>query len=62
MKKKSLGLKQTNLVERAKKLAKKNGKKIDPSVLRGLEGIQAMHDLTKKGNGSPYEIYTSNQE
>lgn len=51
-----------NLVERAKKLAKKNGKEIDPSVLRGLEGIQAMHDLTKRGKGSPYEIYTSSQE
>ena len=51
-----------NLVERAKKLAKKNGKKIDPSVLEGLKGIQTMHDLTKRGKGSPYEIYISSQE
>ncbi len=62
MNKKSLGLKQMNLVERAIKLAKENGKKIDPGVLRGLKGIQAMHDLTKKGKGSPYEIYISSQE
>ena len=62
MKKKLLGLKQMNLVERAIKLAKEQGKKIDPGVLEGLEGIQTMHDLTKKGKGSPYEIYISSQK
>ena len=50
-----------NLVERVKVIANKNGKKVDPNVLKGLEGIQAMHDLTKKGKGSPYEIYMSNK-
>lgn len=49
------------LIKRAKIAAKKSGKKIDPNVLRGLKGIQAMHDLTKKGKGSVYDSYISNK-
>lgn len=51
-----------NLLERAKKTARENGKKIDPEVARGLKAIQAMHDLAKKVKGSPYKIYTSGKK
>jgi len=49
------------LLEKAKKEAKKNGKKVDPEVAKGLRAIQSMHDLCKKSKGSPYKIYISKE-
>jgi hypothetical protein len=45
------------LLERAEKAAKKNGKKLDPEVAKGLKAIQAMHDIAEKVKGSAYQIY-----
>lgn len=45
------------LLERAQKAAKKNGKKLDPEVAKGLKAIQMMHDIAKKVKGSAYQIY-----
>lgn len=33
------------LLDKARKEAKKNGKKIDPEVIKGLRAIQRMHDI-----------------
>ena len=51
-----------NILERAKKEAKKNGKKVSPEVAKGLNAIQAMHDLCKKRKGSPYKMYVSGRK
>jgi len=48
-----------NLFEKAKKSAKENGKKVSADVAKGLKAVQAMHDLCKKGKGSPYKMYIS---
>jgi len=46
-----------DLLEKAKKSARENGKRVDAEVAKGLEAIQAMHDLCKKIKGSPYKMY-----
>jgi hypothetical protein len=51
-----------DLLEKAKKSAKENGKRLNAEVAKGLEAIQAMHDLCKKIKGSPYKIYMSEKK
>jgi hypothetical protein len=46
-----------NLVEKAKKSARENGKRVNAEVVKGLEAIQTMHELCKKVKGSPYKTY-----
>jgi hypothetical protein len=50
------------LLEKAKKVAKKNGVKVKPDVARGLKAIQLMHNLSKKSKGSAYKLYISQEE
>lgn len=45
------------LLEKAKKEAKRNGKKVSAEVAKGLKAIQAMHDMCAKRGGSPYRTY-----
>ena len=47
------------LLEKAKKEAKKNGKKISGEVTKGLHAVQSMHELCRKSKGSPYRIYVA---
>ena len=49
------------LLEKAKKEAKKNGKKISNEVVKGLHAIQSMHELCRKRKGSPYRMYISHR-
>ena len=51
-----------NLLEKAKKSARENGKRVNAEVAKGLEAIQAMHDLCKKVKGSPYKMYMSEKK
>lgn len=51
-----------DLLEKAKKSARENGKRVNAEVAKGLEAIQAMHDLCKKIKGSPCKIYMSEKK
>jgi len=48
-----------SLVNKAKNEAKKNGKRLNSDVVKGLKAVQAMHDMCKKGKGSPYKTFIS---
>ena len=48
-----------SLVNKAKKEAKKNGKRLNPDVVKGLKAVQVMHNLCKKSKGSPYKNFIS---
>lgn len=47
------------LLEKAKKEARKNGRKVNAEVAKGLKAVQTMHDMCKKRKGSPYKIFMS---
>ena len=49
------------LLEKARKEAKKNGKKVSVEVAKGLKAIQAMHDMCAEQKGSPYRVYKSQE-
>ena len=51
-----------SLVDKAKKEAQKNGKKLNAEAIKGLRAVQAMHDMCKRSKGSVYKLYTSRQE
>ena len=51
-----------DLLEKAKKSTKENGKRVNAEVAKGLKAIQAMHDLCKKVKGSPYKMYMSEKK
>lgn len=59
---KRLKREKMNLLQRAQKVARQNGKTIDRQVATGLKAIQAMHDLAKRVKGSAYEIYMSEKK
>ena len=48
-----------NLFKKAKKAAKKNGRKINTKAAKGLKAVQIMHDMCKRHKGSPYKILIS---
>ena len=41
-----------SLIGKAKQEAEKNGKRLDPNIVKGLQAVQNMHDMCKKSNGS----------
>ena len=45
------------LLEKAKKEAKKDGKRVNAEIAKGLKAIQKMHNLCKQCKGSPYRIF-----
>ena len=50
------------LVDKAKKEAQKNGKKLNVEVAKGLRAVQAMHDMCKDSKRSVYKLYISRRE
>jgi len=51
-----------DLLEKAKKSARQNGKRVNAEVAQGLKAIQTMHDLCKKVKGSPYKMYMAEKK
>ena len=49
------------LLEKAKKEAKRDGRKLSNDVVKGLHAIQSMHELCRKRKGSPYKMYISHR-
>lgn len=47
------------LIEKARKEAKKNGKRVSSNVAKGLEAVQAMHEMCRRKKGSPYRMFVS---
>jgi len=50
------------LVDRAKKEAQKNGKKLNSEAVKGLKAVQAMHDMCSRSKRSVYKLHISRQE
>ncbi len=50
------------LLQKAKKDAQAQGKKVDSGVASKLNSVQSMHNLCKKKTGSPYRQYLARKK